>query len=237
MEFPRFTQGNVGAMTFAHVNAVFERIERLEAQAGVSPSRKTGDKRGRALTVKVLAFNPQGLAAWEEVSRGSLQFDQWVTVQGGARSARGDDLFATPLKGTGFDVGSIVYAFQRNTDSGMSYLEAIQPRLPQWFYIQGHSGNAPVWTYYGFPAQWFGGSPPFSAYNPTNDPSIPPTLLYNGAENPVDDAQTVGVGTVKPNGVTMVRQPIKPNTVVFAVPEPNGRYVFCVPNGYQVTCG
>ncbi len=29
----------------------------------------------------------------------------------------------------------------------------------------------------------------------------------------------------------------KPQTVVFAVPEPNGRYVFCVPNGYQVTCG
>jgi hypothetical protein len=237
MEFPRFTQGNVGAMTFAHVNAVFERIERLEAQAGVSPSRKTGDKRGRVLTVRITAFNAQGLAAWEEVSRNSLEFDQWVAVEGGARSTSGDNPFAMPLKGTSFGVGSILYAFQRNTESGRTYLEPIEPQVPGLFIISAFTGNAPAWTYYGYPARWSGGNSLFVVYNPQNDPALPLTTLYNGAENPVDNEQTVGVGTVKPSGVTMVRQPIKLNTVVFAAPEPNGRYVFCVPNGYQVTCG
>jgi hypothetical protein len=244
MDFPRFTSGNVGALSFAHVNAIFERIERLEASLGkAGKGRAGGDAgaRGRVITVRVTGVNTEGRVAWQEVERVDADVvgassNVWQAVESGTTSKIGDNNFAVPLLGGSAQVDAIVYGFLRSDSQGHQYIEAVQPRLPGFFQIITFSGGAPRWTYVAYPAQHAGGT---IGWIPTPMPggvSPDPVTMYNTCEDPDDDALTVGVGTVKPNGVTMVRQPIKSGTTVFAAPDVNGVYCFSVPNGYQVTC-
>ena len=62
-----------------------------------------------------------------------------------------------------------------------------------------------------------------------------PYTLYNGCENAVDSGNIIGVGTVKPNSASAVRQPIRNETVVQAV-YVNFGWCFSVPNGYSFAC-
>ena len=244
MDFPRFTSGNVGALSFAHVNAIFERIERLEASLGKEGKGRAGGDagaRGRVITVRVTAVNTEGRVAWQEVERVDADVvgasnNVWQPVEGGTTSKIGENNFAVPLLGGLAQVDAIVYGFLRSDSQGHQYIEAVQPRLPGFFRIETFSGGSPRWTYIAFPVQWVGGQT-FFANIPLPGGALPdPVTMYNTCEDPDDDALTVGVGTVKPNGVTMVRQPIKSGTTVFAAPDVNGVYCFSVPNGYQVTC-
>jgi hypothetical protein len=231
MEFPRFTQGNVGAMTFAHVNAVFERIERLEAQAGLSSSVKAESRMGRVINVMVTSINAQGQVAWKEVARSGA--GTWADVAGGATSAQGSNATAIPLIGAGTVAGVVMQAVMRRDSSGAFVYHAMRQESPEWFIILGSTGTGPRWTYTARRAVYVDATTGW-AFDPSSSAIL---TMVNSAENVVDTNTEIGLGTIVPSGVTKVRRPIKINTVVTASRDANGVMAFFAPNGYQVTCG
>lgn len=73
-------------------------------------------------------------------------------------------------------------------------------------------------------------------YVPTSTPAF---TAFNGCENPVDSPVTgwgVGFFPNSPNGVQLIRQAIKNDTVVPVSKDSTGKYVFAAPNGYKVIC-
>jgi hypothetical protein len=64
----------------------------------------------------------------------------------------------------------------------------------------------------------------------------PIVTLFNGAENPIDNNEELGVGTKVLDATPFTRRPIKNDTVVVATKTRIGEYVFSVPNGYEVLC-
>jgi hypothetical protein len=231
MEFPRFTQGNVGAMTFAHVNAVFERIERLEAQAGLSSSVKAESRMGRVINVMVTSINAQGQVAWKEVARSGA--GTWADVAGGATSAQGSNATAIPLIGAGTVAGVVMQAVMRRDSSGAFVYHAMRQESPEWFIILGSTGTGPRWTYTARRARFESVASGW-IFDPTSSDIV---TMFNAAENPVDTATEKGLGTIVPNGTTLVRRPIKTTSVVPAFRDSLGLLCFFAPNGYQVTCG
>jgi hypothetical protein len=234
MEFPRLTSGNLGALTFAHVNEMFRRIEQLEAVKG-QPTNASNAK-GRIFVAEVTDYDPDsGRAAFHEVTRAdpnSISGAAWLPVAGGATSVQGDNVFAHPLINSGGQIGRICYAFARNGElAGTSFYETIAPRGAALYYLAASTGNGP-WTYLGYEAQYVNGG-----WVP--DPNVNAEdfiTLYNGCENIEDTPTLIGTGTVLPAGVTATRQPIRVNIVVPAIPDANGILAFALPNGYEIEC-
>jgi hypothetical protein len=218
-------------MTFAHVNAVFERIERLEAQAGLSSSVKAESRMGRVINVMVTSINAQGQVAWKEVARSGA--GTWADVAGGATSAQGSNATAIPLIGAGTVAGVVMQAVMRRDSSGAFVYHAMRQESPEWFIILGSTGTGPRWTYTARRARFESVASGW-IFDPTSSDIV---TMFNAAENPVDTATEKGLGTIVPNGTTLVRRPIKTTSVVPAFRDSLGLLCFFAPNGYQVTCG
>lgn len=236
MEFPRLTSGNLGALTFAHVNEIFRRIEQLEETMQGKQSNFP-NARGRIFVAEVTGYDgATGRASFHEVTRADPNTNAgaaWLPVAGGATSVQGDNVFAHPLINSGGQIGRICYAFARNGElAGTPFYETIAPRGAALYYIAARTGNAPSWTYYGYEAQYVNGG-----WVP--DPNVNAedlVTLYNGCENIEDTPTVIGLGTILPSGVTATRQPIRENIVALAIPDGNGILAFALPNGYQLEC-
>ena len=230
MEFPRLTSGNLGALTFAHVNEIFRRIEELEntTQGGATNGKSTI---GLTFLARITAVN-EGRAAFVQVARNSASVGQFDEVQGGATSTQGDNQFAFPIYSSDLRANQIVSVCARRMTGGAVAYEAIVSEPPETpFIIVSHAGNPPVWTYSGREARWDGLQRRFYAVE--NSPIV---TLFNGAENPIDNNEELGVGTKVLDATPFTRRPIKNDTVVVATKTRIGEYVFSVPNGYEVLC-
>lgn len=230
MDFPRFTSGNVGALSFAHVNAIFERIERLEAESPGSSRSRASNQRGRMILARITGRNSVSAHSWVEAQR-NASGNGFSDVESGARSTVGDDPFAMPIIGGRFENGEIVACFSRARASGEMYFEAVADDGAGLYIIIGNTGTGPIWLYNARAARWDSTSLRFVAVD-----GSPVVQMRNGAENPIDTATQIGVGTEIASGVTLTRMPIKNDTTVFAARSEDGTMTFSTPNGYRVQC-
>lgn len=245
MQFPRFTDGAVGRLTFAHLNDLFARVEALEGSAP-DPGAMRG-RVGRLIPCRVTGQPEGGVYSWVEVER---QGTAWVDKVDGLSST---DPSQSPPDAKAFPIiGSIAEPFptptfilpQYRADGSLFYL----PTAP------GAVGSAPYkivsftnlvlgksWQY-GLQRQKIvttAGIPSFS-----NDANFAPVIGLNGAENRTDppyDAPTndlYGVGWARPpQGFVRQRNPIQLGIIVQAVPvDGSNFYSFSIGNGYTTVC-
>jgi hypothetical protein len=240
MNFPTLTSGNLGALTFAHVNDVFRRIEGLESKVGQSNGSRSVSRHGIVFPVRIIAFDEEtNRAAFVEVTRTTPDNESghaWIDVAGGHTSVEGQDVFAKPLICSSGQVNSIAYVFYRTSELGVKpYYETIAPRQNGIYALAAVSGdelNGPRWIYYGYPAVAVASG--FEA-----EPGWPENEyveMYNTCEYMDDTPGVIGVGTVLPSGVTAVRQPIKVQGAVVCALDANGKVFFSLPNGYRIVC-
>lgn len=88
MDFPRFNQGAVGNLTFAHINEVFTLLEQLRP---LLVRVSEGDTFGDALILaRITGANADGLMSWEEVVPATAAANgskvAWKTRVGGRKS-------------------------------------------------------------------------------------------------------------------------------------------------------
>jgi hypothetical protein len=94
MQLPRFTSGEVGRLTFAHLNEAFSALENLEREAEMN--RRAQQSRDRVLTARVTGSQGQ-LYSWVEVHRDG---GVYVTKPDGQTSGDSSNPFAFPIVGT-----------------------------------------------------------------------------------------------------------------------------------------
>lgn len=230
MDFPRLTSGSLGALNFSHVNEIFRRIENLENDAAIGSTRK-GSAMGITFLARITALDGSR-AAFVQVARNNTNPGTFDDVAGGATSRQGDNEFFYPIHSSTVRVNQVVPVCARRMTNGDVVYEAIGSEPPDAPYIiTGHEGNGPVWRYFGKEARWDGNQRRFYEISSSNE-----VVLLNGAENPIDTADEIGVGTKVLDATPFTRRPIKPMTVVVASRTKAGELVFSVPNGYEVIC-
>ena len=250
MQFPRFTDGSVGRLTFAHLNDLFARVEALEGAAS-SPSASAG-MRGRVVTARVTAQPQGGVYSWVEVER---KGDAWLDKPDGLSSS---DPSVDPPNTVAFPIiGAITEPFpvplviapQYKEDGSLFY----SPTAP------GTSGagvyKITAFTAYGDQSsgalnKWqytmkkqkleiVAGLPTFST-----DTAFSPVVGLNGAEQRADPQYMTstndlyGVGWARPQGgKVQARNPIQIGIMVYAVPMTGtGYHFFSLGNGYTTVC-
>lgn len=251
MPFPRFSRGRAGALTFDTMNEVFDRIEALEGML----SQNRGLKRGRMTPFlgKILAQNPTDPTefSFEEVTwSANLTPNVWAQVEGGRTSSDGQSDFAYPAVGSTLAAGKIVMLFPMNRDSstistnpnvknGTLVFHALETGASSSTRVgrimSSTSAGQGNWEYTLKDAKaTVSGSTVSWTYNA----SSPDFKAYNGAEAPADSPTTYGVGMV-PNltpAPQMNRKQIRTGVVVTCILDEGGKWVFSVPNGYEVIC-
>jgi hypothetical protein len=232
MEFPRLTSGNLGALTFAHVNEIFRRIERLdESTANVASSASFSI--GRTILIRTLQRDGDKLS-WNQVSRETLDQSPATEVEGGLNSTVDGDPFAIPVVSFGslLEVNRTYGAFRVNANDGSAFMVAFGGALVPGLYkiLSSESIGNRKWRYTGRKQIVVG-----SAF--ADDPDFTGNVtMLNGCEQVQDTGSTYGVGTVPPSGVVMSRAPIRADVIVYAVNTDGDDLVFSIPNGYQVNC-
>jgi len=239
-QFPRFTSGSVGRLTFDVVNDLFARVESLEASR--KENRTGTEQLGYPIMLaKVLEVRAaQGVAdcleaKWVEQASspcGGVDMDV-----GGRRSGTEADPWEFPIYGNGLEVGQIVAIFANYAADGRLFYRT----------VGGSAGGGGVaariksaavitanvaWRYEVELVEWNG-----SSWQLTD----PQTILQavNGCESMPDPTYpttaTFGVGFVPPAGLQqLVRLPIR-NGIVVSISGTASPF-FAVPNGYLVTC-
>jgi hypothetical protein len=246
MQLPRFTSGEVGRLTFAHLNDLFARLEALEAAAR-NPLGGAGI-RGRSITAKITGQPAGGVYTWVEVHRDG---EAWVDKPDGLSSKDPsldppDDDKAFPIIGAITEPypipvaitpqyrkdGSLFYSPASPGEGGAAFYKIISYTTMEpnksWQYtikkqIVELVSNAPTWK---------------------NDPNSSNVVGLNGAENRTDPpfmTQTndlYGVGWARPQGgLVQARNPIQPGIIVHAQPiSGTGYYGFHAGNGYTTVC-
>lgn len=245
MQFPRFTDGQVGRLTFAHLNDLFARVEALEGAA--LPGASSRGRIDRLIPCKVTGQPEGGVYSWVEVER---QGTAWVDKPDGLSST---DPSQSPPDTKAFPIlGSIAEPFpiptfimpQYRQDGTLVYL----PTAP------GAVGSAPYkivsfttlevgksWQY-GLKRQKIvvnAGVPDFQ-----NDDNFATVIGLNGAEDRTDPPygsasnDLYGVGWARPpQGTVVQRNPIQIGIIVQAVPVSGSNfYSFSIGNGYSTAC-
>lgn len=231
MDLPRLNSGQLGALSFTHLNAAFRRIEALERMAAQFAGGVGTARQGIVLLARVTAVSGNK-AAFVEVSRTGTGTAVSV-VADGITSSVGSDQYGVPIIGAGLRVDQVYPVALRRDSSGKHYYEiAATQSETKPYIVTAFTGNAPRWTYSGREARF---SSALSKYEFV--PDSPIVSMRNGAENTEDTATEFGVGTEITAGVgTMDRKPIRVGVVVLATPDSTGVLTFSVPNGYKVTC-
>jgi len=259
----RFTRGRLGRLSFDVLNEIFARLDRLEGVPG-RPRRVKYDPRliFRAKIIDVRAnqgsdsggFSQE--ASFDEVVINGL--DPGAVLTGGRTSydnrTTQTDPFHEPIIGNGLTAGSTVFVHPTNTVRGkLRYLVisgAAAGRTMAPYVIQTATDittnqSQKMWRYTANPLV-------LNAANATRIDSISAgstgaISAFNLTEFNIDANNQYGLG-FKPDivpgpGPTLVRQPIKPGTVVEVFSWPNSNTsgptpisYFLAPNGYEVTC-
>jgi hypothetical protein len=232
MEFPRLTSGNLGALTFAHVNEIFRRIEQLSETVGTGNSRNSLTI-GRSILIRTLQRDGAKFS-WKQVSRATLDQSPAIEVQGGLSSTVGDDPFAVPVVsfGSTLEINRTYGAFRVNANDGSAFMVAFGGAPVPGLYriLSSESIGGKKWRYTGRKQIIVG-----SAF--ADDPDFTGNVtMQNGCEQVQDTGSTYGVGTVPPSGVVMSRAPIRAGVIVYAVNTDGDDLFFSIPNGYQVNC-
>jgi hypothetical protein len=234
--FPRFTKGSIGNLQWFHMNGVFDAIER-----GGVPMRRYTEPRESQFVYAILTGTQvvttgqttQRRYAWKEIrlrSDGTSQVDPPDSVRtSGTQNAP----FTVPAIAIGpadYQVGAqVLLRLESFIDVGRCAL--IISNVGAKTGMFRITGSQPLvggrWKYTGLPMgveldSWV-------------QRDTEPYTLYNGCENPTDAGNVIGVGTVKPNNATAVRQPIRNETIVHAT-YVDFAWTFSVPNGYSFAC-
>ena len=233
MTLPRFNSGSVGALSFSHLNEAFDIIE------GVSPqSPPFGELADSLMVLAQLGQATSGAYQWAEVV---LKDDgTYEPLVGGRSSSLAGDEIAAPafaLDGGSYTVGSTVLLTPKRTKEGKSWWAIVSSISggPKAMILTGTGvsfGNG-FWSYTARLANI-----QFTAQNVwTATPTGPEYVILNLAEFRTDTDGRIGMGTIPPNGVTSVRQPIRAGTVVIVHSIPGLTLgAFFAPNGYAFTC-
>ena len=245
MQFPRFTDGEVGRLTFAHMNDLFARVEALEGAAS-SPSASAGT-RGRVVTVRVTGQPSGGVYSWVEVER---KGDAWLDKPDGLTSTDASvvppNAVATPIIGAITEPFPIplVIAPQYKEDGSLFY-SPTAPGSPGAGVYKVTSflayGNLTRWQYTlrKQKLEIVNNLPTFQT-----DTNFDPVVGLNGAEQRDDPAYMTatndlyGVGWARPEGgKVQARNPIQIGIMVSAVPiSGSSFYFFSLGNGYTTVC-
>jgi hypothetical protein len=244
MQLPRFTSGEVGRLTFAHLNDLFARLEALEAAAR-NPLGVAGT-RGRVVTARVTQQSSPGVYRWVEVERNG---NAWTDKPDGLSSKDG----ATPPNEDAFPIiGAIlepapipiVISPQYKQDGSLFYSPTAPGAEGFAFYKVTNFANLELgkrWTY-TLKKQKIGLVNNVATWQ--NDDSAANVVGLNGAENRTDPPYMTatndlyGVGWARPQGgYVQSRNPIQIGIVVAAQPIPGSSYYgFSMGNGYSTVC-
>lgn len=235
MTLPRFTSGNVGRLTFEHLNNAFETLDGIDRVEGIAGA--DSPLRGRAITARVTAQSGSNYA-WFEIYRVNGAFVQYPK---GRSSTFNGNAYANPLVAFGSltpSVGSDVVIFPIYESGGsLVYIPVAASAGGETF--AAAVGAAPVaivplqrWRYTVTEVAWNSSA---SAWQTVQGGRV--VQAYNGAENPTDAPNLpIGVGQGRGPTTSVERQAIKQSTVVQVSRDIGGAYFFCCPNGYTFTC-
>lgn len=235
MALPRFTAGNVGRLTFQHLNDAFETLDGIDRIVGIEGI--DSPLRGRAITARVTGQSGSNYS-WYETVRVAGAFVQYTN---GRSSVSDSDNFSVPLIAFGSltpTVGSDVVIFPiYDQDGRLMYIPVAASAGGETF--AAAVGAAPVaviplqrWRYTVTEVSW---NPSASAWQTVQGGRV--VQAYNGAENPTDAPNLpIGVGQGRGPTTSVERQAIKQSTVVQVSRDVGGSYFFCCPNGYTFTC-
>lgn len=232
-DLPRFTQGNFGNLQWHHLNQVFDVIERPPVPMERKRDPQDSSFVYAVLTGEQVTAQQQRRYSWREIERNPTT-GGFAEREGGRTSGTDADPFLIPaiaISGTeAYQIGNLVLLRLDSFPNGQRFALVIRPTGSdvKMFRITGATSiGAGRWKYTGVLAgieldAWVArGTEPYT--------------LYNGCENSVDSGNIIGVGTVKPNSASAVRQPIRNETVVQAVYVDFG-WCFSIPNGYSFAC-
>lgn len=241
MQFPRFTDGAVGKLTFAHLNELFARLEALEAQ---SPSKIAGAAiRPRVVTAKIGAgVDASGQRRqWAEVeltTSAGVVTPVYQTKSGGLTSGVvGDTLgvLTYPAVGTLTTDQIVGLVAQYSVANELFYLPVSAAAATGVSFPARINGFTPIQFAIG---QWSYSCKEVAGLDFAHVPGVNFFNARNGAEKAVDDGNSRGVGFIPPsNPITFTREPIKVGTCVVMVKDRNNLFSFSCPNGYKVVCG
>lgn len=232
MTLPRFTSGQVGKLTFFHLNEAFDRIETVSADQ----SKPFNQILGRVILAKITGHSGSGssrVGSFVEVSANAIPPTSYTILSGGVTS----NGFAAPIVSPVSAVDSIVPILGHVSSNGKLYFrECSAPPLVRLGSINSAAqiGTFSKWIY----------TLTSVAIDSLNQGTFAADTTgtfqaLNGCENPGDifANRQIGVGTIYPSAITTspVRKPIKTGTVVLCVLSGTD-YVFSIPNGYEFTC-
>lgn len=232
MTLPRFTSGQVGKLTFFHLNEAFDRIETISAD----PGKPFNQILGRVILAKITAHQGSGssrVGSFVEVSANAIPPTSYTTVSGGVNS----NGFVAPIVAPVSAVNSIVPILGHVAADGKLYFRECS--APAAVRLGRISTSAQI----GTSSRWIYTLTGVAIDNVNQGTYIADGTgsfqALNGCENPLDvsASRQIGVGTIYPSTLTTtpVRKAIKNETVVLCVASGTD-YVFSIPNGYEFTC-
>lgn len=249
MTLPRFTQGQVGRLSFNDINAAFERIDDVSRNSDAT--RTPGRIAGEMVLARINDPDPSNPGAFSfiEVTRDStsgtsLHTPAMANNQPISRTSNdGQSDFGFPViasAGVTPVPGEIMLIVSQYTEDGALYYVPIAAGAQGgtaefWSIVSATSAGSNRWRYSMASAQWNAQSSDFIVS------TIGQRNGYNTAEWAIDST-SYGVGFI-PAGTPsqIVRQPIKAGTIVRAdrinrLDPTNFDLAFTVPNGYRIVC-
>lgn len=238
MNDPRFTSGQVGNLTFAHMNSLFEFKAAVES-FGPSGSKNAG-KTSNPFVVKVLARNGTTSAyKWEEAIWNGSDFQ---SLANGRRSSNGTDDYAFPLiSKDALATNSYVVvmasvskeaSISRPICHPMVSTTTASPVFSAKISSSTQIGTAPLRWRYTWQEMFINSTGTGWTTGTRTGQAL------NGAEWTTNDGPLVyGVGMEVGTSTTptLTRKPIRTDVIVM-VSEYGGQYWFSMPNGYKVVC-
>jgi len=240
-KFPRFTSGTFGRLDFATMNDLFDRVEQLESQLGISGATAAAPET-EIVVVKPLSLiaTANGIQQWSW--RESIIDFAFAETSAGERSGTGPNGNSDyPLFGRNLNTAGTYLAKALYDDSGNLFYRAIEEPAQQSDVIAGRiTGSLPSGT---SPGRWTYNLTQVDLNGQNLDPVSPAFnfAAYNGCEYVADPTPPstgpYGVGAEVPAGLTTVaRKPIRVGVIAVCAKMPSGGYVFSIPNGYQIVC-
>lgn len=246
MTLPRFTQGQIGRLSFSDLNSAFEKIDDINrsTDATSTQSRLAGDVligtiiaeqqgTGKFSFIEVVRDSTAGTSGYSSVQNNGLPTSR--------TSSNGVDDYAYPVLATaGITpvVGSTYLLLAQYTTGGQLYYAPVTfgSGLGQGSFasiVSSVSAGSNRWLYTVATAQWN------SLNNDWLVSGFNQFSAYNSCEWAVDST-SYGVGFIPAgNPSQVIRQPIKAGTVVTVEKASSilpGVVIFSVPNGYRVVC-
>lgn len=237
MNLPRFSSGQFGALRFDQLNEAFDGIE----ESSRSPVRHVGDHQRLPLVLaSIVSYDEETLRhAWAEAVINEA--GTAVALDGGRSSAFMDDPYYFPaMNPSGTEIPSetvVPLVPKRRKDGRPIYVIAgVAGSVVDTFMIMGTYQamiEGQMWSYRVKKARWSPGYEQGLHWRTEGSDQA----AINSCESAVDDIplQSIGVGTIRPAGVSATRRPIKTGTVVVAAKRLAG-WVFSIPNGYSYSC-